>query len=291
MPFDLAQLNAFVAVADEGTITKASRVLHLSQPAVSAQVKALESELGMRVFERTARGMKLTEHGERMLRLARRALQARQELLEEARRIHLSLSGRLVVGVDANSNVEPLLGRLMRVFAKRHPDVEVLFRQEDARGVATGILDGRFDAGLLNRFGTLDHELNAVQVADFGLCLVGPAGRHTKPPEWSALAASPWICPPPDSYCGRVAAGLFETHGFEPAQIIRVDRERVTRALVTEGVGVGLLHTYTAEPAASQGELDILWEAEPRVRVVFAHLAARDGESLLQAARSAVEPS
>ncbi|WP_202901423.1 LysR family transcriptional regulator [Nitratireductor aquibiodomus] len=65
---DIQQLRTFVAVAREGSITRASERIHLSQPAVSAHIKAMEETLGLSLFERTPRGMILTGDGERCLR-------------------------------------------------------------------------------------------------------------------------------------------------------------------------------------------------------------------------------
>jgi molybdate transport repressor ModE-like protein len=81
---DLYHLKTFVAVAREGSITRAAEVVHLSQPAVSAHVKEVEDALGLTLFERTSRGMSLTADGRRLLAKAEHALAAHQDLLEEA---------------------------------------------------------------------------------------------------------------------------------------------------------------------------------------------------------------
>src|SRR6476660_1737962 len=71
---DLKQLNALLAVADAGTVTKAARLLHLEQPAVSRQLKLLETELGLTLFERSRSGMVLTDSGDVLVGYARRAV-------------------------------------------------------------------------------------------------------------------------------------------------------------------------------------------------------------------------
>ncbi len=73
---DIHQLRTFVAVARERSITRASELLHLSQPAVSAHIKAIEDALGLTLFERTSRGMSLTRDGERLLAKAEQTLAA-----------------------------------------------------------------------------------------------------------------------------------------------------------------------------------------------------------------------
>src|SRR5579859_4676017 len=78
---EIHQLRTFVAVAREGSITRASELLHLSQPAVSAHIKAMEEALGVTLFERTSRGMDLTTDGQRIRAKAEQTLGAHQELM------------------------------------------------------------------------------------------------------------------------------------------------------------------------------------------------------------------
>lgn len=82
-PVSLAQVQAFLTVAEVGTVTAAARRLHVSQPPLSRQLQALEDELGARLFERTARGMRLSSAGERFLEPARAIVAA----VEAARRV------------------------------------------------------------------------------------------------------------------------------------------------------------------------------------------------------------
>ena len=81
---DIHQLKTFVAVAREGSITRASELLHLSQPAASAHIKAIEDAVGLALFDRTPRGMSLTHEGRRLLAKAEQTLAAHRDLMEEA---------------------------------------------------------------------------------------------------------------------------------------------------------------------------------------------------------------
>ncbi len=286
---EIYQLETFAAVAREGSITRAAERLHLSQPAVSAHVKALEQTLGLTLFERTTRGMSLTDDGRRLLVKAEATLVARREMLEEAARIKGRLTGRIRLGVGANSNPDGI-GRMVAMLSERYPEVEVVLRQGDTREVVEAITGGRLDAGFYNEAGAPESRLVTTQVASFGLYLAAPVGlaAASSPLNWDALADVPWIGPDPNTCCGRAAEELFQRHGIRPRRLIRVDRESVTHTLIAAEVGVGILHSYTAEEAAARGDVQLVCKIDPEVRVLFAHLASRADEPLLRAALAVI---
>jgi len=139
---EIHQLKTFVAVAREGSITRASERLYLSQPAVSAHIKAIEETLGLTLFERTPRGMSVTGDGQRLLVKAELALAAHRELIDEATRLKGRLTGRLRLGAAGNSSTAAL-GRFLTVLSERCPEVEVALRHGTSFEVLHGILSGR----------------------------------------------------------------------------------------------------------------------------------------------------
>ena len=95
---ELYQLRSFVAVAEAGHLTRAAEKLHVSQPAVSAQIKALEDELDLALFERTPSGMVLTAAGERLLADAEKVLAAAQAMRTEAKALKGEVAGKVREG-------------------------------------------------------------------------------------------------------------------------------------------------------------------------------------------------
>ena len=95
---ELYLLRTFVTVAEQGHLTKAATLLHVSQPAVSGQVKALEEALGLRLFERSPTGVRLTKAGEALLPRARSALAAAAEFTTSAKKLAGHLTGKARVG-------------------------------------------------------------------------------------------------------------------------------------------------------------------------------------------------
>lgn len=281
---EIHQLKTFLAVARVGSITRAAGQLHLSQPAVSAQIKALEDALGLRLFERTSRGMELTERGRGLRPTAEGAVAAHADVLAEAARLNGELCGRLRLGLGANS--EPTVaGELVAALAERHGGVRVSVSEGDSAAIVEDLVAGQIDAGFFNVSGAVDPRLLTVEVAGFELQVVAPVGTGGRSDslDWHALAAMTWICPPESSCCGRAVRALFRRHGVHPARIIEVDRESSTRTLVAAGTGVGLLHAYTAAAAVAQGEIEVLCDVGHTMRVLLGILRSRDEEPLLRA--------
>jgi DNA-binding transcriptional LysR family regulator len=288
---DIHQLKTFVAVAQAGTITRASELLHLSQPAVSAHIKSLEETLGLSLFERTAKGMSLSHEGTRLLVKAEKALAVHQEMLDEAQRIKGNLTGTLRLGAGSNSNHEAI-GKLLTAFSARWPLVEVTFKHGTSLEILAGLRDGSLDAGFYNEAGEAPSDLLAVEISKFKIFVTSAPGlvETEARGDFRALAELPWIYPTASACCGRAAESLFQAHGVKPQRIISVDREDLTRTLVASGLGVGLLHEATARKAELRGELDVLLESPNLVRILFVHRASRASDPLLEAARWILRP-
>jgi len=284
---DIHQLKTFVAVAREGSIKRASELVHLSQPAVSAHIKAIEDALGLVMFERTPRGMSLTADGQRLLVKAEQTLAVHQELMNEATRIKGQLTGRLRLGAGSNSNHEAI-GRLLTRLAESAPEVEVMLKHATSAEILAGIRDGSLDAGFYNEPLEPAGDLETAEVSTFKIHLAARPGlvESGGDLDWPALGDLPWIYPTASACCGRTAEGLFRLHGIKPKRVISVDRESMTRTLIAGGMGVGLLHATTACEAQARGEVDLLFEAPAVVRILFAHLASRRADPLLLAATS-----
>src|SRR5438093_12598135 len=121
---DLRQLRTFVVVAEAGGFAAAQQQLRLSQPAASRQIQALEGELGIPLFDRVGRGIKLTSEGEDLLRRGRRLLQDAESFGERARALRTGKAGTLRVGCS-NEHMETVLAAFLPAFRRRHPSVDI----------------------------------------------------------------------------------------------------------------------------------------------------------------------
>lgn len=294
---DILHLKTFACVARAGSITRAAGRLFLSQPAVSAHIKGMEDELGLALFDRTARGMRLTSHGQRILAMAEHTIASHRALIDEAAMLKGRLAGRLRIGIGVGGqSATALIGRLLRRFAEHHPEVEVSLEYGSSGATLAAIRGGVLDAGLYNEARTPGGDLATREMARFPIYLAAPAGMvgmvdPGAPLDWAALGELPWIFAPASLCCGSAAEQLFQAHHFRPRRIISIDRESVMRPMLAQRLGIGLLHGDTALEAQRQGEVDLLCVAHPAVSQLFAHLASRAQEPLFGAIHQALGAS
>lgn len=95
---DIKQLKYFIAIAEEGSISKAAKRLHMAQPPLSQQLKALEAELGIELFERHTRKLEITSAGQAMYHKAKQILQLMDITIKEVKDINDGLAGKLSIG-------------------------------------------------------------------------------------------------------------------------------------------------------------------------------------------------
>jgi DNA-binding transcriptional LysR family regulator len=229
--------------------------------------------------------MTLTPHGVEILSKAEQLLALQRDLLDEARRLRGGLTGRLRLGSNRGASAV-LLGKLLAQLSETAPELDVSLEFGSPADIATALREGRLDAGFYTEYD--QHELLHSEGVDrFGIQLAVapqllPAGFRTEPaPDWQWLALLPWISAPAGSCCGRAAESLFREQQFRPAKMIEADQEHLVRALISSGVGIGLLHTPTARDAAAKGEVRLIGPVLQQVQLLFGCLARRQQEPLL----------
>ena len=145
---ELRHLRSFVAVAEELHFHRAAARLHISQPPLSQQIKALEQELGVRLLDRNRRGVALTPAGAALLPEARAILAAVEEARELTRRVARGEVGRLRVGF-VGSAMHGALPRLLRTHRERLPGVELDLRELTSAAQVEAIQADRIDVGVV----------------------------------------------------------------------------------------------------------------------------------------------
>jgi len=174
---EIYQLRAFAAVADAGQLTRAAERLHISQPALSAQIKALEEELEVRLFERTPNGMQTTRAGRELLVHAEKVLAAAEALRQAASAARGETAGRLRIGTLSDPQFIRL-GDILGKAVERYPLLELELHHEITGAALEAVRDGTLDASFY--YG----DIGSPQVA--GLALRELVYRVAAPAEWKA---------------------------------------------------------------------------------------------------------
>ena len=242
---DTRKLNVFIAVAEELHFGRAARRLHISQPPLSALIRTLEADLGVRLFQRTSRRVEMTEAGRVLLDEARTIL----ERIEEARRRTVEADGgergALTIGF-ITPVIYTLFPNLLREFRTRFPNVRLTLREAMADVQLAELERGTLSAGFLAAPGLRAH-LSQLTILREPLVAALPAAHplaHGRGPlRLARLKTEPFVLFPRPS-----APGLFDdivafcrSAGFSP----RVEQEALQSqtivGLVSAGLGVAIV--------------------------------------------------
>jgi DNA-binding transcriptional LysR family regulator len=193
---DLRELTAFVAVAEEGGMSAASRRLHISQPALSQTVGGLERQLGVKLLERSSTGVRPTEAGAALLSEARAILARHDEALRRMAKFTTEGAGVLRLGVPMELPPD-LLQRALAKFAANGPDTRVMPRHLSTAAQISALRSGELDVGLVRErpageefdaMLVLRENLGVLLAAEVAAGLVGPNGVRL-----DALGGLQWL--------------------------------------------------------------------------------------------------
>lgn len=150
---ELRHLRYFVAVAEEENVTRAAARLHVSQPPLSRQIRDLEDELGVALFERTPKSLKLTEAGKVFYREAQAVLQRTDEAVAAVKAVAGGAAGELHIGYAPSLTVQ-LLPQALRRFQETSPGVKITLHDFSTEQMLAGLRDGSLDAALMVKMST-----------------------------------------------------------------------------------------------------------------------------------------
>ncbi|MEH3086728.1 MAG: LysR substrate-binding domain-containing protein [Xylophilus ampelinus] len=242
MDFDLTDLRLFVRAAEEGNLTRAAAAQHLSLPAASARIKALEARAGLPLFERQARGMRATPAGDAFLHHARQVLRQAQRLREDLREYGAGLHGHLRVQANTTA-VSDILPELLPPFLAAHPKVNVDLQERPNALIPQGVRDGQADIGIVA--GEVDAQgLEAIHFSTDRLVLV-TARRHRLAGRRSVAFAETLdedaVGMVPGSTLQAFLARIVEALGGTQRLRIQLGSFDAMCRMIGSGVGVGVV--------------------------------------------------
>jgi LysR family transcriptional activator of glutamate synthase operon len=251
---ELRHLRYFLAVADAMSFTAAAERLHVSQPAHSQQIRALEHELGVTLIERGARTRALTEAGVRLAARARRILLETETASEEMAGLGSGRYGTVRFGSALQSLTEGRVAALLAGFHRENPGLRVAFREAHTRPLLSELAHGRLDLALVHlgeeagggdlRIGFEDVSVEIERIYEEPLLLaVGPehrlAGRRSV--RWGELGREEFVSFGAGSTVRELAARAARVAGIPMRAPISAINLGTIRALVSAGLGVSIL--------------------------------------------------
>lgn len=244
---ELRHLRYFVAVAEELNFTRAAARLHIGQPPLSMQIRDLEGEIGVRLFERTQRRVALTPAGQSFLEHAYRILANVGEAVADAQRAARGELGELRVGFTSSLPFTDLLPDALHAYRVRYPAVRLHLREMFTPEQFSAIARGELDVGFVRlQGGRAPDGITLREVARNPLRLVVNVGHRLAaggPVAFADLRDEDFISFPADvgTDLPAVLRGLCRQAGFEP-RIVQTAREATTQiGLVAAGLGIAIL--------------------------------------------------
>src|SRR5690606_33050110 len=244
---EIYQIRAFVTVARLGNLTKAADALSLTQPAVTAQIKALEQSLGVALFERAAGRLTLAKAGEALLPTAESLLVLGAQLKSEAQQLQGSLHGAVELGIPSEQPDFLRLGELASAVRDQLPLIELktltLSTVQLDEYVNTGRLHAALTLVVNPPRGTCWQPLRSVR---YRIAMPAALAGTVKRGGWRDVAQLPWLDGPAGSHTHLLLRDMFERHGLAPRVVMQHDDQANLDALVRAGAGCALLREEIA---------------------------------------------
>ena len=297
-------LRCFVAVAREGTVSSAAVRLHLSQPAVSLQVKNLEEMIGLRLFERTPQGLVMTRDGAALLPEAEAAIAALSVFSQAS--TALQGGGRQTLRVG--TILEPgfiRMGMFLSELVTAAPQIETQLRHGMSDDALAQVTRRELDVGFYldlpsnasptgPRARDASGHIPAFRVRPlrrFVYRVAAPPGwdARVRGKGWKALAGLPWLATPEASAHRRFLDSVFRPLGVAPRRVAMTDEEASMLDLLRSGVGMSLVRDEIAEREAKAGNLVLADKVSIGCVLSFICLAARAHEFPVAQALAAIE--
>jgi DNA-binding transcriptional LysR family regulator len=266
---ELRDLRSFLAVAQHRNFSRAAQQLHVSQPALSEQIRKLEDELGAPLFERTSRGAVLTDAGAAFVPEARAVLDQADIAAETVRMVASGVAGTLTLGF-IDSAALGIVPPLVRRFTARYPGVKVRLRELGTRRQLEAIASGDIDVGIV-RGPVWSAGLAGQRIATESLLVALPADHRLARADTVRLAElreDGFITYPADRGAALYEETLRLCHeaGFEPKIVQEANEIYTIVGMVAAGLGVAIVPDSVSAVAPGAGGV-VYRPLEPRAEL------------------------
>lgn len=240
---DLASLHAFVIIAESGSFSLAAERLHLTQPAVSKRVAALEMELNTRLFDRLSRTVRLTEAGTVLLPRARRILAEVDDSRRALRNLGGTVAGPLILATSHHIGLHRL-PPVLRIFAARYPQVQLDMRFLDSELAGAAVLRGEVELAVMTLPPQIEPPLEALPLwLDPLTAVASRLHPLAECPTLTApqLASYPAILPGAVTFTRRIIEDGLARLGVQPPIAFATNYLETIKMMVAVGLGWSIL--------------------------------------------------
>ncbi len=254
MDLEIRHLRMVAAIAASASVTQAAGDLHLTQSAISHQLRGIEERLGTPLFLRIGKRMVLTAAGERVLAAARRVLEDVRVAEEDVRRLSAREAGLVRVCTQCNTGYH-WLPPLVEVFRRRHPAVDVLLAVECTVRPVEALLEGKLDVAIVTESARHEHIRMRPLFEDEHAAIVPPdhpfASRpFVRPQDLAAERLLLYSSSPDDSF---TIQRILRPSGVVPQRVSFVMLTEAILEMVKAGLGISVMQTWAIEPALRAG--------------------------------------
>lgn len=258
---EIRQLRAFVAIAESGTFTAGALRVHVTQAAISMQIRQLENEIGAKVFVRAPRHVILTEAGEHLLRRARTMLREHDAAVDEIAELAGAERGRLRIGSASAMVLTDQLPTILTELRKQHPAAEITVASGTSEALVEQILAGELDIA----FVSLPVDARGIQTErlseDQLVAVASPNHKLAKQKTISAytLAGERLILGERGGNTRRLIDQFFAQAGVTLHVAMELSRQAAIRRMVEEDMGVGIVPLQSVQSEVDKGKLVRWW--------------------------------
>ncbi len=285
---DFDQLATFLEVAKHSSFSRAAEKRFRTQPAVSAQIRALEEEIGAKLFDRSGGKVALTQAGKLFVAYAEEAMASRKSAVERIAELEYTPRGEIVVGAN-EATILHVLTEVFGEFKRRYPKVGVSIRRSERARIVESAIEGSIDFGVVS-MPVKDERLDVLKIHEDELMAIVPPDHplaEYKSVSAAQMARYPLLLPKSGNTREWIDR-LFSLQQLRPEISMELDSSELLKHFVTAGMGISFIAQTSAAEDERAGVLKMIPLAGHSVRRDLALIFRKD-RALSRAAKAFIE--